>query len=71
MESQKFLAENNASVYIKKAEAKICEEIENIKYLKKCTTRQVIKIVKEEFIKVHMKTIIEVRLLTYDLHYIN
>jgi len=72
MESQKFLAENSASVYIKKVEARICEESERAKhYLDESTESRIVEVVEEELIKIHMKTIVEVCLFTYDLHYIN
>lgn len=45
LESQKFLAENSASVYIKKVEARICEEAERAKhYLDKTTEEPVVKV---------------------------
>lgn len=63
MESQKFLAENSASVYIKKVEARICEESERAKhYLDESTESRIVEVVEEELIKIHMKTIVEVRL---------
>lgn len=62
MESQKFLAENSASVYIKKVEARICEESERAKhYLDESTEPRIVEVVEEELIKTHMKTIVEVR----------
>lgn len=61
MESQKFLAENSASVYIKKVEARICEESERAKhYLDESTEPRIVEVVEEELIKIHMKTIVEV-----------
>lgn len=66
MESQKFLAENSASVYIKKVEARICEESERAKhYLDESTESRIVEVVEEELIKIHMKTIVEVRLFIY------
>ncbi|KAF7991879.1 hypothetical protein HCN44_010680 [Aphidius gifuensis] len=60
MESQKFLAENSASVYIKKVEARISEESERAKhYLDESTESRIVEVVEEELIKVHMKTIVE------------
>ncbi|KYN33286.1 Cullin-3, partial [Trachymyrmex septentrionalis] len=60
MESQKFLAENSASVYIKKVEARICEESERAKhYLDESTESRIVEVVEEELIKIHMKTIVE------------
>lgn len=62
MESQKFLAENSASVYIKRVEARISEEAERAKhYLDESTERRIVEVVEEELIKKHMKTIVEVR----------
>lgn len=60
MESQKFLAENSASVYIKKVEARINEEAERAKhYLDESTEPRIVEVVEEELIKKHMKTIVE------------
>ncbi|XP_076634307.1 cullin 3 isoform X1 [Colletes latitarsis] len=60
MESQKFLAENSASVYIKKVETRICEESERAKhYLDESTEPRIVEVVEEELIKIHMKTIVE------------
>ncbi|XP_015120334.1 cullin-3 [Diachasma alloeum] len=60
MESQKFLAENSASVCIKKVEARISEESERAKhYLDESTESRIVEVVEEELIKVHMKTIVE------------
>jgi cullin 3 len=61
LESQKFLAENNASVYIKKVEARINEEGERAKrYLDVSTEPRIVEVVKEEMIEKQMKTIVEV-----------
>jgi cullin 3 len=61
LESQKFLAENSASVYIKKVEAQINEEGERAKhYLDVSTEPRIVEVVKEEMIKKQMKTIVEV-----------
>lgn len=61
MESQKFLAENSASVYIKKVEARISEESDRAKhYLDESTEPRIVEVVEEELIKIHMKTIVEV-----------
>ncbi|KAJ0011656.1 hypothetical protein NQD34_012631 [Periophthalmus magnuspinnatus] len=58
MESQKFLAENSASVYIKKVEARINEEIERVMHcLDKSTEEPIVKVVERELISKHMKTI--------------
>ncbi|CAH0389372.1 unnamed protein product [Bemisia tabaci] len=60
MESQKFLGENSASVYIKKVEARINEEAERAKhYLDESTETRIVEVVEEELIKKHMKTIVE------------
>uniref|UniRef100_A0A8C1QAU4 Cullin 3a n=1 Tax=Cyprinus carpio TaxID=7962 RepID=A0A8C1QAU4_CYPCA len=60
MESQKFLAENSASVYIKKVEARINEEIERVMHcLDKTTEEPIVKVVERELISKHMKTIVE------------
>lgn len=61
VESQKFLAENSASVYIKKVEARINEESDRAKhYLDESTESRIVEVVEEELIKKHMKTIVEV-----------
>ncbi|XP_026689057.1 cullin-3-like [Diaphorina citri] len=61
MESQRFLAENSASVYIKKVEARINEEAERAKhYLDESTESRIVEVVEEELIKKHMRTIVEV-----------
>ena len=45
MESQKFLAENSASVYIKKVEQRINEEAERAThYLDKSTEERIVKV---------------------------
>ncbi|RXN22959.1 cullin-3 isoform X1 [Labeo rohita] len=57
---QKFLAENSASVYIKKVEARINEEIERVMHcLDKSTEEPIVKVVERELISKHMKTIVE------------
>ncbi|XP_037957132.1 cullin-3 isoform X2 [Teleopsis dalmanni] len=59
-ESQKFLAENNAGVYIKKVEARIQEESARAAlYLDKDTEPRIVKVVEDELIKKHMRTIVE------------
>ncbi|XP_024890678.1 cullin-3-like [Temnothorax curvispinosus] len=59
-ESQKLLTENSASEYIEKVEARIREESERAKhYLDESTESRIVKVVEEELIKVHMKTIVE------------
>ncbi|XP_008211567.1 cullin-3 isoform X2 [Nasonia vitripennis] len=60
MESQKFLEENSASVYIKQVEARITEESERAKhYLDESTEPRIVEVVEEELIKKNMKTIVE------------
>ncbi|CAB4067202.1 CUL3 [Lepeophtheirus salmonis] len=60
IESHKFLAENSASVYIRKVEARINEEAERAKhYLDESTEKRIVKVVEEELIERHMKTIVE------------
>uniref|UniRef100_A0A2P2I8D4 Cullin 3 n=3 Tax=Hirondellea gigas TaxID=1518452 RepID=A0A2P2I8D4_9CRUS len=60
MESQKFLAENSASVYIKRVELRIQEEADRAKhYLDDSTEKRIVEVVEEELIKKHMKTIVE------------
>lgn len=72
MESQKFLAENSASVYIKKVEARICEESERAKhYLDESTEPRIVEVVEEELIKIHMKTIVEVCSILCRILYLN
>jgi len=45
LESEKFLAENSASVYINKVEARINEEAERAKhYLDKSTEEPIVKV---------------------------
>nr|CAG4634632.1 EOG090X01NX [Alona affinis] len=59
-ESQRFLAENSASAYIKKVEARINEESERAKYyLDEWTEQRIVAVVEEELIHKHMKTIVE------------
>lgn len=60
MESQQFLAENSASVYVKKVEARIKEEAERAKhYLDLSSEGPITTVVERELISVHMKTIVE------------
>lgn len=60
LESQKFLEENSVSVYIKKVELRIHEESERAKhYLDKGTEALIVKVVEDELISKHMKTIVE------------
>lgn len=60
MESQKFLSENSASVYIKRVEVRITEEAERAKlYLDESTEMHIVEVVEDELIKKHMRTIVE------------
>ncbi|CAG2162324.1 unnamed protein product [Oppiella nova] len=59
-ESQKFLEENSASVYIKKVEQRINEEAERAQhYLDTSTELEIVRVVEEELISKHMKTIVD------------
>lgn len=61
MESQKFLDENNACIYIRKVESRITEEADRAKhYLDESTECRIVKVIEEELIKRNMKTIVEV-----------
>lgn len=61
MESQKFLAENSAAVYINRVEARIVEEAERARhYLDESTEPRVVAVLEHELIERHMKTIVEV-----------
>ncbi|XP_039250181.1 cullin-3-A-like isoform X2 [Styela clava] len=60
MESQKFLAENSASVYIKKVEARINEEGERARhYFDPSTEQEIVAVLEKELIEKHMKTIVD------------
>ncbi|XP_028043215.1 cullin-3-A [Bombyx mandarina] len=60
MESQKFLAENSAAVYINRVEARISEEAERARhYLDESTEPRVVSVLEHELIERHMKTIVE------------
>ncbi|TRY73733.1 hypothetical protein TCAL_06696 [Tigriopus californicus] len=60
IESQNFLAENSASVYIHKVEQRINEEAERAThYLDESTEPRIVEVVEEELIKRHMKTIVD------------
>ncbi|XP_076339950.1 cullin-3-A-like [Tachypleus tridentatus] len=60
MESQEFLGENSASIYIKKVEQRINEEAERAKhYLDESTEEKIVQVVEKELITEHMKTIVE------------
>lgn len=66
-ESQRFLGENSASVYINKVEARIIEESERAKYyLDESTEQRIVAVVEEELIQKHMKTIVEVSFNSLD-----
>jgi hypothetical protein len=61
LESQKFLAENSASVYIKKVADRIKEESERaIHYLDESTEQRIVSVLEEKLISQHMKTIVDV-----------
>ncbi|CAF3505905.1 unnamed protein product, partial [Adineta steineri] len=60
LESQKLLAENSASVYIHKVAARIGEEAERaVHYLDKSTEERIIRVLEEELITKHLKTIVD------------
>jgi cullin 3 len=60
VESEKFLRENSASVYIKKVEQRINDEAERAKhYLDPSTEKQIVAVIEEELIQKHLKTIVE------------
>lgn len=60
MESEKFLADNSASVYIWKVDARIKEERERAKHcLDTVTEDGIVTVVERELISKHMKTIVE------------
>ncbi len=60
VESQKFLAENSASVYIRKVEQRIMEEgARATHYLDESTEFRIVDVVETELIKAHMKNIVE------------
>lgn len=59
-ESQKFLAENSASTYIRKVEQRIEEESERARrYLDEATEAKIVHVVEEELITKHMTSIVE------------
>ena len=59
-ESQKFLANNSASVYIRKVQGRIDEEAERARhYLDPSTEPKITRVVEDELIKNHMATIVE------------
>jgi len=60
LESELFLAENSASVYIWKVEARINEERERSRHcLDSSSEAAIVKVVEDELISKHMKTIVE------------
>lgn len=64
MESQKFLDENCASIYIRKVEARIIEEADRAKhYLDESTESRIVEVIEAELIKRNMKIIVEVNIL--------
>lgn len=74
-ESQHFLAENSASVYIRKVDERIKEECERaVHYLDKSTESRIVKVLEDELISAHMKTIVEMEnsgvyhMLKHDKH---
>lgn len=75
VESQIFLAENSASVYIRKVDERIREESERaIHYLDKSTEPRIVMVLENELISAHMKTIVEMEnsgvyhMLKHDKH---
>lgn len=74
-ESQNFLTENSASVYIRKVDDRIREECERANhYLDKSTEPRIVKVLEDELISAHMKTIVEMEnsgvyhMLKHDKH---
>ncbi|XP_050527611.1 cullin-3 [Daktulosphaira vitifoliae] len=60
LESQKFLDENSASIYIRKVESRIIEEADRAKhYLDESTESRIVEVIEQELIKRNMKTIVE------------
>jgi len=60
VESQNFLAENSASVYIHKVEQRIGEERERaLHYLDKGTEARIVDVLEDQLIRRHMKTVVE------------
>lgn len=60
MEAQKFLSENNASIYIKRVESRIAEESDRAKlYLDSDTEPRIVQVVEDELIKRHMRSIVD------------
>lgn len=72
MESQKFLAENSAAVYIARVEARIAEEGERARhYLDVTTEPRIVSVLEQELIQHHMKTIVEVLSIEHYIIYIH
>ncbi len=74
-ESQSFLAENSASVYIRKVDERLREESERANhYLDKSTEPRIVRVLEDELITAHMKTIVEMEnsgvyhMLQHDRH---
>lgn len=60
MESQKFLDENSACIYIRRVESRIIEESDRAKhYLDDSTESRIVEVIEVELIKRNMKTIVE------------
>lgn len=60
IESQRFLEENSASVYIRQVESRIDEEAGRATYYLDATTEpRIIEVLENELIKKHMKIIVE------------
>ncbi|XP_058508668.1 cullin-3-like [Solea solea] len=60
IESEKYLADNNASIYIKRVEARINEEIERVMHcLDRSTKEHIVKVAERDLISKHMITIVE------------
>ncbi|RNA24751.1 cullin-3 isoform X1 [Brachionus plicatilis] len=75
LESQNFLAENSASVYIRKCDERIREESERANhYLDKSTESRIVKVLETQLITAHMKTIVDMEnsgvyhMLKHDKH---
>lgn len=63
MESQKFLNENSACIYVRQVESRILEEADRAKhYLDESTECRIVEVIEEELIKKNIKTIVEVNL---------
>ncbi|CAN9500899.1 unnamed protein product [Ophioblennius macclurei] len=60
MESQKLLSENCATVYIRKVEARINDEMERVVHcLDKSTGEHIVKMLERELISKHVQTLVE------------